>query len=113
MKRLQFMPYVLVLFSIFLSTLIAFIRHIDFAAFFKRAVVFLLILFFSSKFFVNVIMDIKNEKKGEHKNNKQKNNEQNISSASDQADNDKLEENEFQPLQFEVKRIQNPSKFQQ
>lgn len=50
-------------------------------------------------------MDIKNEKKDEHKNN-----EQNLNPASDETDNDKLEEDEFQPLQFEANKIQNPSK---
>ena len=107
MRRLQFMPYILVFFSIFLSTIIALIRHIDFITFFKKAIVFLLIIFFSSKIFINVIMDIKNEKKDEHKNN-----EQNLNPASDETDNDKLKRMNFSPFnskQIKFKILQNPS----
>ncbi|WZL74869.1 hypothetical protein QBE52_09320 [Clostridiaceae bacterium 35-E11] len=59
MKRLRSIPYILLGFSIFVSTVIAMVQNMSFTLFCKRTTIFFLVTFISSKMCINSIIKTK------------------------------------------------------
>ncbi|MBF8983069.1 hypothetical protein IZY60_05930 [Lutibacter sp. B2] len=59
MKILQSIPYILLFISIGISTIVAAINNITFFTFFKRSIFCFFILFVSSRFLINYILETK------------------------------------------------------
>ncbi len=111
MKRLQYIPYILLFFSILISTIISIINRISFTLFLKRTFLFLVIIFFSAKIFVYNIVNA-NTKKNNHKDheNNKKNSDAIFEENSKKSNSDDLENDDFKPLDFKENKIEAPSK---
>lgn len=58
MKIIKSIPYMLLIFSIIVSTIIAMINSMSFTVFFKRTIIFYIIIFLASKSFVNSLVKV-------------------------------------------------------